>query len=498
MCPRVWPGVSNTSIAVRAKLERVAVADLHVDARDPRCIRARSDDPAAREPFQLEIPASVIGVVMRVQDMRKRPAALLERGDDRSRVGRVDRGRHVRSRGRARDSRSCPGGTGTDESRSGSCWLASDARASMVIVQCAGALRRRELEIRFLCRSSPCQTGPRGLSPITSTAARSRSRSARVSSATPSRSASTASSRDLARPIDRDARSRSSPARPGRRWSCCATTPRTCWPRRSRRLYPGTRSRSARPSRTASTTTSRATSRSRPRTSRRSRQPCTRSSTRDEPITREVWNRDEAVEFFREHGENYKAEIIDAFPTDEEITLYRQGDWIDLCRGPHVPSTGKLGKASSYEGRRRLLARRLATTPMLQRIYGTAWADDKELEAYCTASKRPRSATTASSAASWTSSISRKRRPAPCSGIRRAGRCSSTLDRLSCACGRSRPATTRSTRPSSSTRSLWEASGHWEKFGENMFTPTTADEQRVRDQADELPGPHPDLQARPA
>jgi len=66
---------------------------------------------------------------------------------------------------------------------------------------------------------------------------------------------------------------------------------------------------------------------------------------RDEPIVREVWERDKAAEFFRGLGENYKAEIIESIPSEEDLTLYRQGDFIDLCRGPHLPSTGKLGKA---------------------------------------------------------------------------------------------------------------------------------------------------------
>ena len=66
---------------------------------------------------------------------------------------------------------------------------------------------------------------------------------------------------------------------------------------------------------------------------------------RDEAIEREVWARDEAVEFFRDMGEEYKAEIIASIPANENITLYRQGEFIDLCRGPHLPSTGKLGKA---------------------------------------------------------------------------------------------------------------------------------------------------------
>jgi threonyl-tRNA synthetase len=68
---------------------------------------------------------------------------------------------------------------------------------------------------------------------------------------------------------------------------------------------------------------------------------------RDEPIKREVWERDKAAEFFRGIGEAYKAEIIESIPSEEDLTLYRQGNFIDLCRGPHLPSTGKLGRLSS-------------------------------------------------------------------------------------------------------------------------------------------------------
>jgi threonyl-tRNA synthetase len=103
---------------------------------------------------------------------------------------------------------------------------------------------------------------------------------------------------------------------------------------------------------------------------------------RDEEITREVWGRNEAIEFFKAQGEFYKAEIIDGIPGDEDITLYRQGDFIDLCRGPHLPSTGKLGKAFKLMKLAGAYWRGDSNNEMLQRIYGTCWADPKQLKAH--------------------------------------------------------------------------------------------------------------------
>jgi threonyl-tRNA synthetase len=103
---------------------------------------------------------------------------------------------------------------------------------------------------------------------------------------------------------------------------------------------------------------------------------------RDEAITREEWTRDDAVKFFSEAGEKYKAEIIASIPADQPIGLYRQGDFIDLCRGPHLPSTAKLGKAFKLMKLAGAYWRGDSRNEMLQRIYGTAWFDKKDLDAY--------------------------------------------------------------------------------------------------------------------
>ncbi len=106
--------------------------------------------------------------------------------------------------------------------------------------------------------------------------------------------------------------------------------------------------------------------------------------TRNEAIEREVWDRNKAVEFFKAQGEHYKAEIIESIPATDDVTLYRQGDFIDLCRGPHLPTTGKLGKAFKLMKLAGAYWRGDSRNEMLQRIYGTAWASDKDLADYLT------------------------------------------------------------------------------------------------------------------
>ena len=102
---------------------------------------------------------------------------------------------------------------------------------------------------------------------------------------------------------------------------------------------------------------------------------------KDFPVVREVWARDKAVAFFKSIGEHYKAEIIASIPADQDVSLYREGDFVDLCRGPHVPSTGKLKifKLMKVAG---AYWRGDSKNEMLQRIYGTAWAKKEDLDAY--------------------------------------------------------------------------------------------------------------------
>ena len=103
---------------------------------------------------------------------------------------------------------------------------------------------------------------------------------------------------------------------------------------------------------------------------------------RNDAIVREVWDRDAAIDYFKSKGELFKAELIEGFPQNEPTTVYRQGDWLDLCRGPHMASTGRLGHAFKLTKLAGAYWRGDSRNPMLQRIYGTAWRDQKELDAY--------------------------------------------------------------------------------------------------------------------
>ena len=102
----------------------------------------------------------------------------------------------------------------------------------------------------------------------------------------------------------------------------------------------------------------------------------------DLPFQREVWDRNEAIAKFKAMGEQYKAELIEDLPEDETITIYRQGEWMDLCRGPHLPSTGKIGKAFKLMKVAGAYWRGDHRNAQLQRIYGTAWLDEKQLKAH--------------------------------------------------------------------------------------------------------------------
>ena len=106
---------------------------------------------------------------------------------------------------------------------------------------------------------------------------------------------------------------------------------------------------------------------------------------RDKPFTKSVKTREEAKAFFRAKGENFKVELVDAIPGNEDIKFYDQGGWIDLCRGPHMTSTGKIGNAFKLMKVAGAYWRGDSKNPMLTRIYGTAWANDKDLQAYVTA-----------------------------------------------------------------------------------------------------------------
>lgn len=195
---------------------------------------------------------------------------------------------------------------------------------------------------------------------------------------------------------------------------------------------------------------------------------------RDEPITREVWNRHEAIEFFRKQGEEYKAQIIEDIPAGEDLTLYRQGQFIDLCRGPHLPSTGRLGKAFRLLRVSGAYWRGDASNAMLQRIYGTAWPSDKQLRQYLEQLEQAEKRDHRRLGRSMDLFHFQEEAPGAVfwhpKGWSLFQNLLSFMRQRQCEAGYSEVNT-----PELMDRSLWEASGHWESFGAHMYTTDTED-----------------------
>ncbi len=199
---------------------------------------------------------------------------------------------------------------------------------------------------------------------------------------------------------------------------------------------------------------------------------------RDEAIVRSVWSREKAVAFYQKNNEPFKVELVEAIPASEKLTFYQQGNFIDLCRGPHAPSTGKIGHAFKLMKVAGAYWRGDSSRPMLQRIYGTAWTSERDLTAYLTmleeAEKRDHRKLgkqlglfhlqeEAAGSVFWHAKGWILYREIEAYVRRR-------LD----ADGYSEVRT-----PQLVDRSLWEASGHWEKFGENMFTAESEDDRTL-------------------
>ena len=199
---------------------------------------------------------------------------------------------------------------------------------------------------------------------------------------------------------------------------------------------------------------------------------------RNAPFARQVWDRDAAIAFFEGRGERFKAELIRDLPEHETISLYTQGEWIDLCRGPHMRATGDVGPAFKLMKVAGAYWRGDHRNPMLSRIYGTAWRDQKELDAYLhmleEAERRDHRRIgkemdlfhiqeEAVGSVFWHPKGWRLYRTAE-SYMRRR------LD----AAGYQEVKT-----PQLVDRALWEASGHWEKFREHMFIARVEDEDKV-------------------
>ena len=199
---------------------------------------------------------------------------------------------------------------------------------------------------------------------------------------------------------------------------------------------------------------------------------------RDEPIERGVWSRDEAVAFYKDKNEPFKVELVEAIPADETVSYYTQGNFIDLCRGPHLPSTGRLGHAFKLMKVAGAYWRGDSNNPVLQRIYGTAWLTEKDLKSYLTmleeAEKRDhrklgRSLDLFHMQEEATGSVFWHPR-----GWTLYREIETYMRRKLAKAGYSEVKT-----PQLIDRSLWEASGHWEKFGENMFTAESEDDRTL-------------------
>ena len=197
---------------------------------------------------------------------------------------------------------------------------------------------------------------------------------------------------------------------------------------------------------------------------------------RNQAFTKEVWTRDEAKAYFRDKGEDYKVELIDAIPEGDELRIYKQGDWLDLCRGPHMPSTGKVGSAFKLMSIAGAYWRGDSNNPMLQRIYGTAWAQDKDLKTYLTQLEEAEKRDHRRLGREMNLYHFQEEAPGSVFWHPKGWTLFQTL--ISYMRRRQEEAGYMEVNsPDMMDRSLWEQSGHWEKFGENMFTSDTPDER---------------------
>ena len=197
---------------------------------------------------------------------------------------------------------------------------------------------------------------------------------------------------------------------------------------------------------------------------------------RDEPTTREVWNRDKAIEHFQKKGEFYKAELINSIPTKEEISIYFHGKWHDLCRGPHLTSTGKIGKAFKLTKLAGAYWRGDSNNEMLQRIYGTCWRNKKELDDYLhrieEAEKRDHRKL------GKVMNLFHFQEESPGAVFWHEGGWQLFQSLIDFMRERQTEAGYREVNtPDILDKTLWEKSGHWEKFQEHMYTTKTPDER---------------------
>jgi len=197
---------------------------------------------------------------------------------------------------------------------------------------------------------------------------------------------------------------------------------------------------------------------------------------RNEITYREVWERDKAISHFKKMGENYKAEIIQDIPKDEEISIYFHGKWHDLCRGPHLPSTGKIGKNFKLTKVAGAYWRGDSKNEMLQRIYGTSWASKKDLENYLKRLEEAEKRDHRKLGKEMNLFHFREESPGAVfwheKGWNLFQKLVNYMRKKQQNAGYKEINT-----PEILDRSLWEKSGHWEKFGAHMYTSQTPDEK---------------------
>ena len=197
---------------------------------------------------------------------------------------------------------------------------------------------------------------------------------------------------------------------------------------------------------------------------------------RDEKTYREVWKRNDSIEHFKNKGEIYKAEIIKSIPEDEEVSIYFHGKWHDLCRGPHLTSTGKIGKYFKLMKVSGAYWRGDSNNEMLQRIYGTSWSSQKELDEYLNRIEEAEKRDHRKLGKEMDLFHFREESPGSVfwheKGWNLFQKLISYMRMKQDLAGYKEINT-----PEILDRSLWEKSGHWEKFGANMYTSTTPDEK---------------------
>ncbi|MDA7695630.1 threonine--tRNA ligase [Candidatus Pelagibacter sp.] len=197
---------------------------------------------------------------------------------------------------------------------------------------------------------------------------------------------------------------------------------------------------------------------------------------RDVLTTREVWKRDKAISHFKNKGEIYKAEIIESIPQGEDVSVYFHGDWHDLCRGPHLPSTGKIGKYFKLTKVSGAYWRGDSNNEMLQRIYGTSWASQKDLDEYLKRIEEAEKRDHRKLGKEMDLFHFREESPGSVFWHEKGWKLFQKL--VAYMRARQEKAGYKEVNtPEILDRSLWEKSGHWEKYGEHMYTSQTPDEK---------------------